>query len=776
MNKILNYIKNNKLELYISINIFYLIIMCLMFATKITSTFLLYSRTLIGLFIVNSIIVIVNHKKYKSHIIDIPLVMYIITLIISTIFAYNIKVSLFGLDLRNEGLFTMLYYLSLFYLCGYCKNKKIIIFSILITGYIQFLWGVFQYTESFGIKYVEFLDQKLITGLATNPNYYGAYMLLCICLSIGLYIKEKEKIVSIFYLLLACCYMSGILFSNTLSCLVGLFVSLLVLLIYSIKNKNVIKYILLVISLLSVFFIMSMKHQTTMLFDIVRTKNEAIEISKGNTKDTYGSDRIYIWQNTIKHIPKYLVHGIGIDNFAYIDDGKVISKAYEDITFNYDKAHNDYLQMLVTVGIFGLISIMLIHIISIINGIKNNNIIFLLPTIGYIIHLIFSVSVIEVSPIFYICMGLLIDRDNSKNNLYKKYIKRIIDILFSIIVLIILFPINLITIILIKIFDKGSIIFKQERTTLYGKKFYIYKYKTMKNNKITRLGRILRITSIDEIPQFINVLKGDMSLIGPRPWITNYYDNLNNYQKKRNDVRPGIIGLAQVNGRNKLSINDKINFDIYYVNNISFMLDLKILFSVFKVLFIKDDVVDMDKYIENEINNLKNNKEDKLEVLLSIKKLNKKKLNNMNITSNCTIIVNNNKKSYEKYNNFNIYSFKEKDISILNYLDGDIILLCKNNTKYIDNYENIVLNEFKKNPMADIIIFNCDSNSRIKKYNNLNADFVAFKVKRIKEKNIRFNSSYVDNSYDIDELFIIDSLKNKLKVYGVDINIGNIKK
>ena len=185
--------------------------------------------------------------------------------------------------------------------------------------------------------------------------------------------------------------------------------------------------------------------------------------------------------------------------------------------------------------------------------------------------------------------------------MYKKFIKRILDIIFSFLFLIILLPIFLLVAILILIIDKNKIIFKQIRTGKNGKDFYIYKFSSFKNGSITKLGRVLRTISIDELPQLINILKGDMSFIGPRPWVKNYYENMNDIQKNRVNVLPGLTGLAQVMGRNDISIFDKINYDLEYVNNISFLLDLKIIFKTIKVIIYKEEENTSEINIENEI-------------------------------------------------------------------------------------------------------------------------------------------------------------------------------
>lgn len=128
--------------------------------------------------------------------------------------------------------------------------------------------------------------------------------------------------------------------------------------------------------------------------------------------------------------------------------------------------------------------------------------------------------------------------------MYKYHIKRILDIIISIILIILLIPVYVIVAILIKLIDKNIIIFRQLRTGLNGKNFAILKFRTMKDGKVTKIGQFLRNTSIDEIPQFINVLKGEMSIVGPRPWVTGYYENFNEKQKARVKVRPRLSGVS----------------------------------------------------------------------------------------------------------------------------------------------------------------------------------------------------------------------------------------
>ena len=184
--------------------------------------------------------------------------------------------------------------------------------------------------------------------------------------------------------------------------------------------------------------------------------------------------------------------------------------------------------------------------------------------------------------------------------MYKK-IKRILDIIISLLVLIILSPIYLIIMILIKITTKDKIFYNQQRTGLNGKNFKMYKFRTMKNKKVTKIGKILRNTSLDELPQFLNVLKGEMSIIGPRPWIPEYYKRFNKKQKRRTKVLPGIIGLAQVNGRNNIDIFKKIDYDIEYVDNMNFILDIKIILKSIKVIFTKEDETTIEEHLNQEL-------------------------------------------------------------------------------------------------------------------------------------------------------------------------------
>ena len=179
--------------------------------------------------------------------------------------------------------------------------------------------------------------------------------------------------------------------------------------------------------------------------------------------------------------------------------------------------------------------------------------------------------------------------------MYKKYIKRIMDILISLFLITLLSPLMLIVALALKITLKNNIIFKQKREGLYKKEYTMYKFRTMIDNtsisdkdRITRLGRILRNFSLDELPQLFNVLNGTMSLIGPRPFICGEPLPKDKIEDIRYSVKPGMSGYAQVMGKRLCTHKNKLKYDVEYAKNISFLFDIKILLMTFKVIFQKE--------------------------------------------------------------------------------------------------------------------------------------------------------------------------------------------
>ncbi|MEF2093904.1 sugar transferase [Bacillus sp. CFBP9009] len=190
----------------------------------------------------------------------------------------------------------------------------------------------------------------------------------------------------------------------------------------------------------------------------------------------------------------------------------------------------------------------------------------------------------------------------SKDGIYRRFIKRAMDFILSLIAIVILSPILLVVAFLVRVKLGSPVLFKQKRPGLNETIFMMYKFRTMTderdehgellpdNVRLTRFGRLLRSTSLDELPELFNILRGDMSIVGPRPLLVQYLPIYNNHQKRRHEVRPGLSGLAQVNGRNAISWENKFDLDVEYVDNVSFIGDWKIIFLTIKKVFVREGI------------------------------------------------------------------------------------------------------------------------------------------------------------------------------------------
>lgn len=186
--------------------------------------------------------------------------------------------------------------------------------------------------------------------------------------------------------------------------------------------------------------------------------------------------------------------------------------------------------------------------------------------------------------------------------MYAKYVKRFLDLILSLLALIILMPVMIVIYILVRIKLGSPAIFKQQRPGKNEKIFTLYKFRTMTDKKdekgnllpdeqrLTKFGKLLRSTSLDELPELFNILKGDMSIVGPRPLLVEYLKLYNEEQRHRHDVRPGLTGFAQVNGRNSISWEEKFRDDIKYIENISFITDIKIVFKTIIKVFKREGI------------------------------------------------------------------------------------------------------------------------------------------------------------------------------------------
>lgn len=204
-----------------------------------------------------------------------------------------------------------------------------------------------------------------------------------------------------------------------------------------------------------------------------------------------------------------------------------------------------------------------------------------------------------------------------KKGVYEKYIKRPQDMLCALLALIVLSPILFITAFLVRVKLGSPVIFKQERPGLNGKIFTLYKFRTMTDERdsegnllpdevrLTKFGKFLRSISLDELPELFNILKGDMSIIGPRPLLVEYLPRYNAEQKRRHEVRPGLSGLAQANGRNAISWEQKFKYDVEYVDHVTFLGDWKIIFQTIWNVLKRDGIssetaVTMEKFMGTE--------------------------------------------------------------------------------------------------------------------------------------------------------------------------------
>lgn len=198
-----------------------------------------------------------------------------------------------------------------------------------------------------------------------------------------------------------------------------------------------------------------------------------------------------------------------------------------------------------------------------------------------------------------------------KQNFYCKYIKRILDIILSLLAIIILSPVIVVTALLVRIKLGKPILFIQERAGLQERPFFMYKFRSMTNEtdsngillpdekRLTGFGKRLRCLSLDELPELINVIKGEMSLIGPRPLPIQYLDYYNVFQKRRHEVKPGIVGFASIRGRNNQSWESKFKNDIEYVDTVSLLTDIKIFFLAI-VVVLKQDDINREGYVAGE--------------------------------------------------------------------------------------------------------------------------------------------------------------------------------
>ena len=304
------------------------------------------------------------------------------------------------------------------------EYKKFLVNCILICGAFQAFYGICQSYNWLNVKlffhktkdYDEITNKIIegkrlwVLGLTNNPNFFGTYMLLCLSYSLGLFIDCKKVSKGFIYVLLIALFMYALLLSNTTSAAVGLIVVGIFILIYCIKNKFLIKFFTITAVISVVTFFAFYQGKTRLIKDIGKVGAETTEIAKGNLNDSYGTDRMFIWKKTVEIIPKHIWHGVGVDSFHKAFDGGALTQKTKTKTIIYDKAHNEYLQILVTEGIFAFISYLLLYGTVLFSGLRRSirfkEVYLVLPVIGYLVQAFFNISVIEVAPMFFMALGL----------------------------------------------------------------------------------------------------------------------------------------------------------------------------------------------------------------------------------------------------------------------------------------------------------------------------------------------------------------------------------
>ena len=423
MKNIINKIKNHKLCSYLIFNILFLLVTGFLFTFRL-STYKLNATLYIPLLIINIIIIILyllfkkkNKEKIRFKSFDFFLIIFIIFTLISSILSINTSDAFFGRVGRYEGFFQIMYYISLFFISSFLdkEEKKVVSYAIITLGLCEVIQAHIQKFDLFGVPVIHNDGKPWATGYTCNPNFFGSLSVLVLSIVIGLLFDSKTKKVKIIYFILISIFTSGLLISDTLSALVGLIVLLIYVFTYALNKKKKLLFLILMLIISLLTLIESLTKKTDLINDLIKTKDQSIEIAKGNVQDNFGTNRMFIWKETIKVVPDNLTYGVGVDNFYYAFGDRPLSRKHR----YFDKAHNEYLQILVCEGIYALVSYLIFIFIILIKGIKysfkKETLFFVAPVIAYLVQAFFNISVIEVAPIFYICLGLLSNRDKTNN-------------------------------------------------------------------------------------------------------------------------------------------------------------------------------------------------------------------------------------------------------------------------------------------------------------------------------------------------------------------------
>lgn len=374
----------------------------------------------------NVIFLIILFKKgyLRKKIIYALMAIFVILGAISAILAVNMGKAFLGEEGWSEGLPVVAYYFSLMAIGSALdkKHRKKAVIILLIFGAIECAYGVCQAFEMPFVKQARHFIGRVngkktyeiwSTGFVGNPNFFSTLALLCLGYAMSLFIDAKSGKKSLIYLILVAIFTCALMVGNTMSCVMGLVAMIVLVLVFVIKNKKFSRFMVVIATMVVASFVIIGFGKTTLVRDINETFFQVSEMTKGNVKENFGTNRIYIWQSTLKEVPKHLWHGVGVDNFCDAFKGDCLRS--KDGTKRISKAHNEYLQILITEGIFAALIYLIICGIVVYSGIrdgfKNKTLLFILPVIGYLVQAFFNISVIGVAPLFFLAMGFCINTE-----------------------------------------------------------------------------------------------------------------------------------------------------------------------------------------------------------------------------------------------------------------------------------------------------------------------------------------------------------------------------
>lgn len=542
-----------------------------------------------------------------------PLICFFIALIgavIATIFSNNFSLSFFGGTYKKSGLLSYILYLGFFLNAFNIKKKDIkIIFTVLVM--IALGMSIISLQNS-DFTYKVFIENKdPYNGVFFHFNHMGYYLSIVIILNIFLFMYADNFVTKFLFFATYYILAMTLIINNTFGSYLAVLCTLVLITIYFIILKKWKILIILCTFLLCSCFIEDRTGNIVYnnFSTLIGDANTILTSDNKHELEWVGTNRGVLWKTALSYIKESPFVGYGPENATYL---------YENANIRESSPHNFLLEIAIYNGIptlliylLGVVIIML-GALLIIKDLSWSYVACLFACISYLISDFFGNTFFYTSPYYCICLGILFYGVFKKNvSIYKRIGKRLLDILLSLLLLIIFAPVMLIVAIFIKLDSPGNVIYKHERIGLNGKKFNVYKFRTMYNNweetmkltekekkeflvkfklkddnRMTKIGKILRKTSIDELPQIVNVLIGDMSLIGPRPVVLEELERYGEHKELFLSVKPGITGNWVCNGRNSVTYKKRMKYELEYVKKYSFLFDLKLFFkTIYCVIF-----------------------------------------------------------------------------------------------------------------------------------------------------------------------------------------------